>query len=221
MSEQTETEIARLRRELRALAAVNRQLRAQLDGSSMRAVAPREGRPQGGPARARDPEGVGAFRSSVTGGGPAAADMAEVEVLRAPSGIVHLREGGTVRRIGSNVIAAALEDSFGLRRPVTADEMGRYAPGPTIEVHLSEAGRPFLAVAGRRLPLEGLPVLREAPPTLEATLDPGPTLHVGKAVVARRLYSRAMRGQHQLAWIQQQAGGPRAMVDKVRGRIQR
>lgn len=214
-----EAEVDRLRRELRALAAVNRQLRAQLDGSSQRAIAPRESRTTGGPARARDPEGHGGFRSSVTGGGPGAVTVEEVEVVRAPSGVVHLREGGTVRRIGSNVVAAALEEVFGLRRPATAEELGRYSPGPTIEVYVSEAGRPFLAVAGRRLPLEGLPVLRDAPPTLEAALDPGPTVNVGKAVVSRKLYSRAMRGQHQLAWLQQHAGDPRAMVDRVRARL--
>lgn len=213
-------EIERLQRELRAVTAVNRQLRAELDGSTQRAIAPPDGGPQATKA-ARDPEGVGAFKSSITGGGPASSGVDRIEVVQGPTGIVYLVEGSGVHRIGSNVIAAALEEVFGFRRPIATDELSRYVPAPTIEVYCNEAGRTFVVVAGRRLSVEGLPVVRDAPPGLEATLDAGPKLNVNHAIVARSLYARALRGQQQLAWIQQQAKSPRVMAQKVSGRLRR
>lgn len=213
-------EIERLRRELRAVAAVNRQLRSELDGSTQRAIAPPDGRAPSTQAT-RDPEGAGAFKSAITGGGPASSGVDRIEVVQDPAGTVHLVEGSNVHRIGSNVIAAALEEVFGFRRPVTTDELSRYVPAPTIEVYCNEAGRTFVVVAGRRLPVEGLPVVRDAPPGLEATLDAGPKLNVNHSIVARSLYMRALRGQQQLAWIQQRAKSPRLVVQKVSGRLRR
>ena len=213
-------EIERMRRELRAVAAVNRQLRSELDGSTQRAIAPPEGRAPSTHG-ARDPEGAGAFKSSITGGGPASSGVDRLEIVQDPAGTVFLVEGSNVHRIGSNVIAAALEEVFGFRRPVTTAELSRYVKAPTIEVYCNEAGRTFVVVAGRRMPVEGLPVVRDAPPGLEATLDAGPKLNVNHAIVARSLYTRALRGQQQLAWIQQRAKSPRLVVEKVSGRLRR
>lgn len=216
--EQSETD--RLRRELRAVAAVNRQLRAELDGSSQRAISPPGGTaPSSGTAR--DPEGAGAFKSSITGGGPASSGVDRIEVVQGPTGIVYLIEGGNVHRIGSNVVAAALEEVFGFRRPIDTDELARYVTAPTIEVYCNEAGRTFVVVAGRRMPVEGLPVVRDAPPGLEATLEAGEKLNVNHAIVARSLYARALRGQQQMAWLQQKAKSPRVVVKKVQGRLRR
>ena len=214
-------DLDRLRRELRAMSAVNRQLRAELDGSAQRAISPPEGNQPTVRARAGSPDEAGAFKSSITGGGPSSSGVDQVEVVRGPTGVVYLVEGGNIRRIGSNVVAAALEEVFGPRRLITVEESARYATGPTIDVYCNESGRFFVSAAGRRMSIEGLPVVRDAPPGLEASLDAGPTLNLNHSVVSRSLYSSAMRGQRQLEWLQERAGNPQALARKVSGKIRR
>ncbi len=115
-----------------------------------------------------------------------------------------LVEGGQRRRVGSTLLAAALEQLLGPRRPVEADELDGWEPGPPVEVLEGRSGPPFVVVGGLRRPLRSLPVPYPVDETNATRLAEGPPLDVVRAVVARR-HDRT------LGWLQdaaRSAAGP-------------
>jgi hypothetical protein len=158
-------ETERMRRHLRALSAVNRQLHAQLEGRSLRPVDPTLG-----------------HDDLLAGTGGEDARIATLSIRRASSGSTwieqlqllgggsdpflvgspkrgwYLIEGPLRRRIKAGMLFAALEGVLGAPREVRADELDRWLDGPPVEVLEGASGPAFIVVAGRRLPLRGLPL---------------------------------------------------------------
>jgi hypothetical protein len=158
-------ETERLRRHLRALSAVNRQLHAQLESGTFRAV-------DTGRARADILAGVddpGAklsmltIRRAATGsewieqlqllGG-----VSDPFLVRSPSRGAFLVEGPLRRQVKAGMLFVALERVIGSARAMGDAEIDRFAEGPPVEVLEAASGPAFIIVAGRRLPIRGLPL---------------------------------------------------------------
>lgn len=192
-------EAERLRRQLRALAAMNHQLRAQvedlrsqLDERADDPTGRREVDPLHDPAPRPAPAGSGPRRAEVAGDW--IADLATAEaatpgpldasVVARPDGVLFVIDRGRRRRLRSSLLAPALEDLLGARRPVTDDEVAAWDEGPPIEVLEGPTGSPFVVLAGWRLPVLRLPLphpvaegrLDHLPegPALDASLRPPP-----------------------------------------------
>ena len=148
-------ELDRLRRQLRAQSAVNRQLHAQLDGGSVRIAA--SGRPAGdGDRKALSVRRVSEGASWVDelhlhGGG-------DPFLVRTPTMGVYVVEGKMRRQVKAGVLVDALLPVLGAAREMTDRDLERWTEGPPVEVMESGSGPAFLIVAGRRLPLRGLPL---------------------------------------------------------------
>ena len=158
-------ETERMRRHLRALSAVNRQLHAQLEGRSLRPVDPTLG-----------------HDDLLAGTGGEDARIATLSIRRASSGSTwieqlqllgggtdpflvrsakrggYLIEGPLRRHIKAGMLFAALEGLLGAAREVRDGELDHWMDGPPVEVLEGAAGPAFVIVAGRRLPLRGLPL---------------------------------------------------------------
>lgn len=157
----------RLRRELRAMAVVNRQLQAQLEGQPAPATSPAKG---AAPAPAP--------RSNVRRGGVATAWLGELAdrlpgetpvLVKAPDGPVYLVEEGRRRLVRSGLLAAALEHHLGSKRATVAEaDIERLPEGPPVEIVEGPSGPPFVIVGGYRLPVRGLPLPH---PVAAADLD--------------------------------------------------
>ena len=141
-ADQENEEISRLRRQLRALSAVTRQLHAQL--ATLLPLSQTKVR-RGGYA---DPWLPDLERL---------APPVEVEVLTLPTNRLWLREGDTRRAIKSGLLAVALEREFGRRRVVEEPELEQWVEGPPVEVMETAAGPMFVIVGGVKMPLRGLP----------------------------------------------------------------
>jgi hypothetical protein len=195
---------AQLRRELRAAAAVNRQLHAQLDGS--------------GAAGTRS-SGIGDDRGAVARRGDMGrawlmlladlragkAQLAEVD------GRTIVVEGGQRREVSSRLLASALASRLGSPRRMAAAAASGLREGPPVEIVEGPSGAPFVIVGGQRLPVRGLPMTH---PVGNAELDLFP---IGKPIdlvashVPRAQYKRAFTGRAQLDWLREQVaanGGP-------------
>ncbi|MCC5951669.1 MAG: hypothetical protein JJU45_06185 [Acidimicrobiia bacterium] len=215
----------RLRRELRATTAVNRQLLAQSGGGNG--------------------NGKGSGRASTTAGGagvPAAprirregvartwlTALAELDVserpflVRPPKGPVTLVEGGTARPVTSSLLVATLERTFGEPRPVSDAELAKWSDGVPVEVLEGPRGAPFIIVAGTRHKLRGLPVPYPVS-TSDAEMFPsGPVLNVARSNVSRLRYRRAMKGSEQRRWLADQfrAKSPRQLLSALIRRLGR
>ena len=128
----SDDEQKRLRRELRAMAAVNRQLQAQLE----------------------EPTGPRPDRRAATGIAwieqLAAMGVSDAHLARAPDGSVFVIEGMRKRPVRSGIIAAAVEQSFGAARAITDDELRRLTEGVPVELFEASSGAPFIVLGGRR-----------------------------------------------------------------------
>jgi len=185
-------ETERLRRHLRALSAVNRQLHAQLESGTMRAV---------DTGRARDDLLAGvddagtrlamlAIRRAATGsewieqlqllGG-----SSDPFLARSPGRGTFLVEGPLRRQVKAGILFVALERVVGTARVMSDAEMDRFNEGPPVEVLEAASGPAFVIVAGRRLPLRGLPL--PYPVTAEEMLrfPEGEELRVGTGTGGR------------------------------------
>ncbi len=179
-------ETERLRRHLRALSSVNRQLHAQLESGTLRAVDP-------GRARADILGGVDdtGFKPSMLTIRRAATGSEWIEQLqllggvsdpflvRSPGRGAFLVEGPLRRQVKAAILLVALERVIGPARDMGDAEIDRFAEGPPVEVLEAASGPAFIIVAGRRLPIRGLPLPH--PVTAEEMLQfpEGEELRVG------------------------------------------
>ena len=148
-------ELQRLRRQLRAQSAVNRQLHAQLDGGTVRVAA--SGRGAGDGARSA------LTVRRVTEGGPWLEHLhmhggGEPFLVQTPTKGVYVVDGEMRRQVKAGMLFAALTRVLGAPREISDHDLQRWSTGPPVEVMESGSGPAFLIVGGRRLPLRGLPL---------------------------------------------------------------
>lgn len=182
----------RLRRQLRALAAVNRQLHAQLEGSGVRAIASRPGVRTAGLDLLTSPAATGSGRVRRGGVGDTWLEQlaalpvdGEPFLVRRPDGATFLVDGGHRRRLKAGLLTTALEQRFGPRRDVAEAEIDQWPEGPPVEVLEAPTGPPFLVVGGQRVPLRGLPLPHPVAPESAAPFRPGRELGVSPGSLAR------------------------------------
>jgi hypothetical protein len=170
----------RLRRELRALAAVNRQLQASRDQQVV--------------TRAVRRSGVGgAWIESL-----AAVGIRESRVVRAPDGSVFLVEGSTKRPLRSGLLAAAIENVLGETTDVTEEELQQLTEGPPVALFEGTKGNPFVIIGGRRHSVTGLPLPYPVDDLQASDLPEGEEINVAAANISRRRFDEARTGQFQL-----------------------
>jgi hypothetical protein len=159
-----EHEVQRLRRHLRALSAVNRQLHAQLEGATVPSVG-------GAGAHSTDLLGdSGTFGAVLTRArrvGTASAWLqqlqlrggaGEVFLVRTPAAETYLVEDTVRREVKSGLLVAALTKLFGAPRAVGQSEVNHFSDGPPVEVLEGPSGPAFIVAGGRRYPIRGLPL---------------------------------------------------------------
>ncbi len=189
-------DLARLRRQLRAMAAVNEHLRVQLD--ALRAAAPGAGRGAVGGALADAPpppprlrsaarraEIAGEWVPALVADAPEHRSADPVLVSR-PDRALYLVEGTTRRRLTVTLLAPAIEQVYGERRPIDDDEFHQLTEGPPVEVLEGPTGAPFVVLGGRRLAVRGIGLPHGVDQTVVDALPEGPQLDVAAAVVPRR-----------------------------------
>lgn len=174
-AEAGDDEHERLRRHLRALSAVNRQLHAQVEGGALRpvAAASRDDLLGGGSDGAGNRLAMLALRRGAAGSEwieqlQLLGSAAEPFLARCPSRGSYLIEGRLRRQIKAGILIAALERMIGDSREMSQADLDHYTDGPPVEVLEGPTGPAFVIVAGRRLPLRGLPL--PYPVTLEEML---------------------------------------------------
>ena len=154
-TDDTSDELRRLRRQLRAQSAVNRQLHAQLDGGSVRVAssgrAGAEGASKALTVRRVTEGGSWLEQLRMHGGGKPA-------LVQTPTQGSYVIDGDMRRQVKAGMLFAALTRVLGAPRTVSDQELERWSPGPPVEVLESSSGPAFIVVGGRRLPLRGLPL---------------------------------------------------------------
>jgi hypothetical protein len=158
-------EAERLRRHLRAVSAVNRQLHAQLEGGTVR-LAEGAGASQDDPLGT--PEGLDSGLASITvrRAGVASAWLEQLQLqgggkpslVRTPKRGMFVVEGTLRRQIKSGLIFLALARVFGEPQPMRDSELDRLEEGPPVEILEGGTGPAFVVVGGRRWPIRGLPL---------------------------------------------------------------
>ena len=146
-------ELGRLRRQLRAQSAVNRQLHAQLDGGSVRIASSRGAGSEGATVNLRRvTEGSSWLEQlQMHGGG-------KPFLVQTPTQGSYAIDGEMRRQVKAGMLFAALTRVLGTPRDVSDQDLERWSPGPPVEVLESDSGPAFLIIGGRRLPLRGLPL---------------------------------------------------------------
>jgi hypothetical protein len=213
-------ETERLRRHLRALSAVNRQLHAQLESGTLRAV---------DPGRARDDILAGdddtgtrlsmlAIRRATTG----SEWIEQLQLLggafdpflaRSPGRGGFLVEGPLRRPVKAGILFVALERVIGSARVVPDTEIDRFTEGPPVEVLEAASGPAFVIVAGRRLPIRGLPLPHPVTEEEMLRFPEGEELRVGSSNRARGDSAGAVKRANSLV---QREGPVRAGATVVR-----
>ena len=153
-----------MRRHLRALSAVNRQLHAQIETGTVRraAAGPDSGEsPTVDDGMVRRPATLTPRRVSegsrwleqlqIYGGG-------DPYLVRAPTEGVFLVEGELRRRIKSGLLFAELARALGEPAEIKDSAIAGWREGPPVELLEGGTGRAFIVVGGRRLPIRGLPL---------------------------------------------------------------
>jgi hypothetical protein len=148
----------RLRRHLRALAAVNHQLHAQLQQLTEIDDRDHADRLLDGLQRSRE---------------------VDLELVRHKGGAVYLIEGTQRRSVRSPQIASALAEMVGPSRAVLEPELQSLDEGPPVELLVGPRTDPFVIVGGRRLPVRGVPVTTRISAADTVTWPEGPELVVG------------------------------------------
>jgi hypothetical protein len=131
-------EAQRMRRHLRALATVNRQLQAQLETTGAN------------PRSSVASTWVEMLHENTEASSP--------YLVRRSNGTKFLIEGSYRRDIRSGQLAAALAQLLGEHRDATDEEVDGWIEGPPVEIMESPRGAPFIVVGGHRLPIRGLPL---------------------------------------------------------------
>jgi hypothetical protein len=157
-------ELQRLRRQLRAQSAVNRQLHAQIESGTVRVAA-------SGLSDGLDGTGGALTQRRVELGGSWLKQLhmhggRDPILVHTPTQGDYVVEGGMRRPIKAWILIAALTRVLGPPREVSDQEVQRWSEGPPVMVMESGSGPPFLIVGSRRLPLRGLPM-----PHLVSTAD--------------------------------------------------
>jgi hypothetical protein len=160
-------DLDRLRRELRAMSLVNRQLQAQLDSDGA-AKRPASRPTAKKPPAPEEPAAIATRAPNTTpvlraGKGDAwLTDLGEVPMVGTPylavaeDGALYLVEDDCRRRIRSGLLAAAIEELLGDRRP-----LGSSSPtveGPPLELVEGSSGPVYVIIGKRRHPVRGLPM---------------------------------------------------------------
>lgn len=210
--ESPENEVRRLRRHLRAMAAVNRQLQAQLDGTGGRAIALPSN------ARTGDDRGAEQFMSATSRGGAAGLAAAASRrawhatpwieqlrlagapgqpfLVRTPAGPIVLVEGNRKREIRSGILAAALERHFGSARLVSPAELDEWSDFVPVDLLEGPRGAAFVVVGGRRMPIRGLPLPHPVTGDEMQLFAEGEELNVAAANVSRARFEHAVSGRY-------------------------
>jgi hypothetical protein len=151
-SQLPESQLQRLRRQLRALSLVNRQLHAQLEGGTIRVSGNSSNGTRGALTVRRTAEG-GAWLEHLHlhGGG-------DPMLVRTPGKGTFVVEGTMRRQVKSGLLFNALTHVLGVPQEMTDHDVERWSLGPPVEVLESGTGPAFIVVGGRRLPLRGLPL---------------------------------------------------------------
>jgi hypothetical protein len=157
-------DVDQLRRQLRAMAAVNQQLHAQLEGQLVRTVG-RAGAHGGdllGDSDMFTGMVMNARRAGIASGWlqqlQAHGGGEDVFLARTPSREVFLVEGTVRRSVKAGLIVSALTKVLGPVREVGQSDLNRFSVGPPVEVVEGASGPPFVVAGGRRLPIRGLPL---------------------------------------------------------------
>jgi hypothetical protein len=158
-------DVERLRRHLRAMGAVNRQLHAQLEGGTVR-LAEGAGAPQDDPLATPDGLDGGMAAITVRRASVASAWLEQLQLqgggkpslVRTPKRGMFVVEGTLRREIKSGLIFLALARAFGEPRQMRESELERLEEGPPVEVLEGGTGPAFVVVGGRRWPIRGLPL---------------------------------------------------------------
>lgn len=182
-------ELQRLRRELRAQSAVNRQQHAQLEAGAIRGV------------QRLTPGSEWLEHLQLHRGG-------DPTLVHAPTKGGYVVEGNIRRQVKAGMLFNALVGILGPPREIRDDELERWSEGPPVEVMESGSGPAFLVIGGRRLPLRGLPLsyfvtadqMLLFPEGEEINLNTARAVSRGKIARARTLIDRdgAVRGAAKL-----------------------
>ena len=177
-------ELERLRRQLRAQAAVNRQLHAQLEDGAGRVAAsgriPSWANGAGGTLKVRRvKEGSAWLRQLHVNGGR------DPILVRTPSHAMYVVEGGIRRPIKAGILFVALTRVLGEPRQVSDAELEQWVEGPPVMVMEAGSGPAFVVVGGRRLPLRGLPLPHLVPTEDKLLFPEGEELNVGAPRLSR------------------------------------
>lgn len=187
-------ELQRLRRQLRAMASLNEQLRAQLEPLTAEVASsggtrgldplqdPDAPLPMG--AALRRARRAQAWVSPQARQGLGGTDPAYL-VWRPDDGLF-LIDGGIRRRVRSGMLAPSLERLLGEAGPIDDETFSAWPEGPPVEVLEAPTGGPFVMVGTRRLAVGGLPLPHPVPSELFDELAQGPTLDLIEATGARR-----------------------------------
>jgi hypothetical protein len=156
-------DVEQLRRQLRAMAAVNQQLHAQLEGQMVRSVG-RAGAHGGdllGDSDMFSGMVLNARRVGIASGWLQQLQVnagGDVYLARTPSREVFLVEGTLRRAVKAGLIVSALAKAIGPVREVGQSDLNHFGVGPPVEVVEGTSGPAFVVVGGRRLPIRGLPL---------------------------------------------------------------
>jgi hypothetical protein len=240
MDTEQEVDVDRLRRELRAMAAVNRQLQAQLDGTGGRAIAVggaaisaaggdllaptgTQRGAGGGPTPRRAPQAVGwmaELELTANAGAP--------QLVRGPTGSIYVIEANRRREVKSGLLAAALDEALGGYREVDERELDQWSDGVPVEVFEGPHGPAFVVVGGRRLAVRGLPLPHPVSAEQMQLFPEGDVLNVAAANVARQRFDHAVSGRYQVERAREaiaREGGPvragAALGRRAAGKVRR
>lgn len=175
------TEQERLRREMRAMAAVNRQLQALRE------------------------EPVGVRKSRRNGVGIEwteellALGECDARLARSTSGAVFVIEGDRKRAIRSGILAAALEPLLGTPTDVSDTELEGMTDSAPVELLEASSGIPFVIVGGRRYGATGVPLTYPVGDLQASEFPEADELNVAAANISRRRFEEALTGQFQIS----------------------
>jgi hypothetical protein len=184
-----EDETERLRRHLRALSAVNRQLHAQLESGVARVVDP--GRARDDILAGVDDMGARISMLSIRRGSSGSEWIEQLQLLagasdpflaRSPNRGAFVIEGPSRRQVKAGMLFVALERVIGSVRLMQDAEIDRFTEGPPVEVLEAASGPAFIIVAGRRLPIRGLPLPHPVTDDERLRFPEGEELRVGAGI---------------------------------------
>jgi hypothetical protein len=170
----------RLRRELRAMAAVNRQLQVSSSESAIARGARRSGT-------------ATPWIEDLAGTG-----VREARLVKAADGAVFVVEGQTKRPLRSGLLAAAVEQVLGGSSSASGDELQMLDEGAPVELLEASKGAPFVVIGGRRHTVTGLPLPYPVDDLAASEMPEGDVLDVAAANIARRRFEEAMSGRLQV-----------------------